>query len=145
LIGVFLEVALPDFGVLVGQNLGHLFLGEAEAEDFQGVLGGLAVGEFFLAVGHLEEVHVVGVGEAAHIVLVLFCNEFHEFHELFLEKSDLFQSDLPNRVTQNPRKSIKSASFALLFLGVRFGKSRYEESASICLICVIRVAILPTL
>jgi hypothetical protein len=26
----------------------------------------LAVGEFFLAVGHFEEVHVVGVGEGTH-------------------------------------------------------------------------------
>lgn len=66
LVGVFLEVALADFGVLVGEDLGHFFLGEAEAEDFEGVLGGLAVGEFFLAVGHLEEVHVVGVGEGTH-------------------------------------------------------------------------------
>jgi hypothetical protein len=29
-----LEVALADFGVLVGIDEGHFFLGQAEAEDF---------------------------------------------------------------------------------------------------------------
>ncbi len=34
LVGVFLEVALADFGVLVGVDEGHFFGGEAEGEDF---------------------------------------------------------------------------------------------------------------
>src|SRR3972149_10794505 len=66
---VGLQVSLLNLGELVSNDDSHLFFGEAQSQNRQRVFGRLPVSEFLFAVRHLEQVHVMGIAEAAHWVL----------------------------------------------------------------------------
>jgi hypothetical protein len=57
---------LFDLDELIANDQIHLGNSQAHAENVQGIFGRLAVGEFLLAVLHLEEIHEMGIAEAAH-------------------------------------------------------------------------------
>ena len=63
---MLLHFALRDFGEFIGQNFGHFFIGQANAQNVERIFGRLAVGQFLPAVFHFKQIHIVGVAKTAH-------------------------------------------------------------------------------
>ena len=63
---VLLKFSLVDLDVLFADDLGHLGRGEAEAQNLESILRACPVGQLLLAVLDGEQVHVMGIVEAAH-------------------------------------------------------------------------------
>ena len=73
-----MQLALLNLDELLWDDFRHFRIRKTDVEGFERVAGRFAVSKFLLAVGHLEQVHVVGIAEAAHnrvawcVVRVLF-------------------------------------------------------------------------
>src|SRR5262245_63525737 len=66
LVNDLLQLALIDLRELFADDLIHLLGRKAIAQNLQRVFGRLAISQSLFAVPEVEEVHVVGITEAAH-------------------------------------------------------------------------------